>query len=311
MILHHSAQLLALATFILLLVGGLVHGTGSGLACPDWPLCFGSAFPEMKGHVLYEHSHRLVAGTVALLTVLLAVAIWSSRRRGSAKTQEDRRLVHLGLGAVALVVVQALLGALTVWLKLPALVSTAHLAVSMLFFSLILYLAARLHPNWEGRRVLLARRERNWLGWALIATYGQILLGGLVRHTGSGLACIDFPLCQGSLLPLGAHPAVILQAVHRLMAVLVAVMVVFGAVGLLRSPATAPSKDRRSARSLRGLALLLPILVGVQVTLGAMSVLSFLELYRVTAHLGVAALLLATLVTLWLRTRSETVRVMT
>jgi heme A synthase len=309
MILHRSAQLLALATFILLLVGGLVHGTGSGLACPDWPLCFGSAFPEMKGHVLYEHSHRLVAGTVALFTVLLAVAIWASRRH--SRTAEDRRLVHLGLGAVALVVVQALLGALTVWLKLPALVSTAHLAVSMLFFSLILYLAARLHPNWEGRRVPLGRRERNWIGWALLATYGQILLGGVVRHTGSGLACIDFPLCHGSLLPLGAHPSVILQAVHRLMAVLVAVMVVFGAVGLLRSPATAPMKDRRPARSLRVLALLLPLLVGVQVTLGAMSVLSFLELYRVTAHLGVAALLLATLVTLWLRTRNEASRVMT
>jgi heme A synthase len=305
MILHRSAQLLALATFILLLVGGLVHGTGSGLACPDWPLCFGSAFPEMKGHVLYEHSHRLVAGTVALLTVLLAVAIWVSRRRSSA--ENDRHLASLGLGAVALVVVQALLGALTVWLKLPALVSTAHLAVSMLFFSLILYLAARLHPNWEGRRVPLGRRERNWLGWALIATYAQILLGGLVRHTGSGLACIDFPLCQGSLLPLSAHPSVILQAVHRLMAVLVAVMIVFGAVGLLRSPATAAGP----ARSLRALAVLLPILVGVQVTLGAMSVLSFLELYRVTAHLGVAALLLATLVTLWLRTRGEASRVMT
>ncbi|HEX2573730.1 MAG TPA: COX15/CtaA family protein [Polyangia bacterium] len=297
MILHRSAQLLAFATFILLLVGGLVHGTGSGLACPDWPLCFGSAFPEMKGHVLYEHSHRLVAGTVALLTVVLAVAIWVSRRRGPS---QDRRLVALGFGAVGLVVVQALLGALTVWLKLPALVSTAHLAVSMLFFSLILYLAARLHPHWNARRVPLGRRERNWLGWALLATYGQILLGGLVRHTGSGLACIDFPLCQGSILPLGAHPSVILQAVHRLMAVLVAIMIVFGAVGLLRSPATAQGP----ARFLRGLALLLPILVGVQVTLGAMSVLSYLELYRVTSHLAVAALLLATLVTLWLRTQS-------
>jgi heme A synthase len=213
--------------------------------------------------------------------VVLAVAISVSRRRGPS---EDHRLVALGFGAVGLVIVQALLGALTVWLKLPALVSTAHLAVSMLFFSLILYLADRLHPDWSSRRVPLGRRERNWL----------------VRHTGSGLACIDFPLCQGSILPLSAHPSVILQAVHRLMAVLVAVMIVFGAVGLLRSPATAQGP----ARSLRGLALLLPLLVGVQVTLGAMSVLSYLELYRVTSHLGVAALLLATLVTLWLRTRS-------
>ena len=59
-------------TFILLVAGGLVHATGSALACPDWPLCYGSAFPTMKGIIFYEHGHRLIAGTVALLTLVLA-----------------------------------------------------------------------------------------------------------------------------------------------------------------------------------------------------------------------------------------------
>ena len=288
--LHRFATLLAGATFLLLLVGGLVHGTGSGLACPDWPLCFGSAFPDMTGHVLYEHSHRLVAGTVAVLTFALAVAITAARRA-------DRRLVRLGWFAFALVLVQAVLGGLTVLLKLPAIVSTSHLAVSMLFFATTLLLAVRTRPS--DARVALPRRERAWIAGAAAAVYGQILLGGVVRHTGSGLACIDFPLCHGSLLPLGAHPSVILQAIHRLIAVLVAIVLIFMAVRVLRA---LRAWDAPQARGVRVLALAAPVLVAVQVTLGALSVLSFLELFRVTAHLGVAALLLANVVLLWLLT---------
>jgi len=60
------AVVTACATWILLLVGCLVHGTGSSLACPDWPLCYGSAFPKMENGVQYEHSHRLVATAVGL-----------------------------------------------------------------------------------------------------------------------------------------------------------------------------------------------------------------------------------------------------
>ena len=280
------ARLLAACTFLLLLVGGLVHGTGSGLACPDWPLCFGSALPRMTGHILYEHSHRLVAGTVALLTTGLAIAI----------TLRRKELARLAWFAVGLVVVQALLGALTVWLKLPAIVSTAHLAVSMLFFATTLYLAWRLDDDRLVKQVALPPAQRRWIPLALAVTYGQILLGGVVRHTGSGLACIDFPLCHGSLLPLSAHPSVILQATHRLMAVLVAIAIIFASVGVLRA----------GASFARTLAILALALVATQITLGALSVLSFLELFRVTAHLGVAALLLAVLVWLTLSTRLTT-----
>src|SRR5947208_12682052 len=66
----------AVATFLLLLVGGLVNPTGSSLACPDWPLCYGSPFPPMVGGILYEHSHRLLATGVGLLTVVLAVLLF-------------------------------------------------------------------------------------------------------------------------------------------------------------------------------------------------------------------------------------------
>src|SRR5580692_8875172 len=118
-------------TVLLLIAGGLVWSTGSALACPDWPLCYGEVFPAMKGQVLFEHGHRLIAASVAALTTVLAV-----------RTFSDRRLRGLSLLALGLVLAQALLGGLTVLLKLPLLVRVLHLATSQAFFAAILLLTA-------------------------------------------------------------------------------------------------------------------------------------------------------------------------
>src|SRR5882724_8553859 len=104
MLVHRFAIATAVATFLLILIGGLVHGTGSSLACPDWPTCYGSLMPKMEGGVLVEHSHRLAAGTVVILTLALAILL----QRG--QTPEARRLRPFGWLAVALVLAQALLG---------------------------------------------------------------------------------------------------------------------------------------------------------------------------------------------------------
>src|SRR5437899_12790115 len=95
---------LAGLTFALVVLGGIVHNTGSSLACPDWPLCNGTAFPRMAGAVLIEHGHRLTA----LLVVLgaLGLVVWRALRR-------DRNLWLAGV-ALGLVIVQALLRAVTV-----------------------------------------------------------------------------------------------------------------------------------------------------------------------------------------------------
>src|SRR5713226_4576490 len=77
--LHRMAVLVAGATFVLIFAGGLVTSTGSALAVPDWPLSFGKFFPRMEGGVLYEHGHRMVAGAVAILTLVLMV--WALRSR--------------------------------------------------------------------------------------------------------------------------------------------------------------------------------------------------------------------------------------
>src|SRR5881628_1301230 len=98
MLLHGLAIATAVATFLLILIGGLVHGTGSSLACPDWPTCYGTMMPKMEGGVLVEHSHRLAAGSVMILTLLLMATMFASR------APAHRRLRPLAALAMGLVV---------------------------------------------------------------------------------------------------------------------------------------------------------------------------------------------------------------
>lgn len=278
---HHRAIVLtASATFLLLLVGGVVHATDSGLACPDWPQCFGSFFPPMVGKVFFEHGHRLFATGVGILTILQLVLVYRSRRAGHPAR-------GLAVAALFLVVFQGVLGGMTVKMKLPDAVSTAHLATSMAFFSLLILLAFRTRPATQD--VALSTGLRRAIGAAAILVYVQIVLGALVRHTDAGLACTTLPLCGGSDWPLLIHGA------HRIGALVTAGAVIAASLVAL----TAADANR----TVRRLALVAPGLVVVQIALGVMSVLSALEVVTVTAHLGAGALLLATLVSMYLGAR--------
>jgi heme A synthase len=275
---HRLSVALAAATFALLVIGGLVHPTGSSLACPDWPLCNGEVFPRMTGGVLFEHGHRLAALTVAVLTGTVAAVVLRRRR--------DRSLRRLVGAAVALVLLQASLGALTVIFKLPLLVSTGHLATSMAFFTLTLVLASRLRPP---AATYLPPVRRGVVLAAALATYAQIVVGAFVRHTGSALACgADLVLCKGEVWPeLGPGRVHVL---HRALGIAVAALVLAAAVRVLR--------DAHGPRRL--LALAAPALVLLQLLLGLLTVATGVDLAIVSLHLAVGAALLADLVALHL-----------
>jgi len=281
---------LALATtllsWVLILLGGVVHGTGSSLACPDWPTCQGTFFPEMRGGVLIEHSHRLVAAAVGFLTLILAILCW---RRGEAVL---KRLSFLAFG---LVLFQGILGGVTVLYRLPTAVSTAHLATSMIFLATLVVLtfrSSRFFQREASSRSATARSKAAgiWIFLSLIVVFFQIVLGGMMRHLGAGLACADIPLCQGSLWPRGGSFLLQIHMAHRLFAIVVA----FILLGMVWKVA----RSEVSSRGIRFFLVAIPLLVLGQIGLGLWSIGTALELVPVTAHLGVGALLWVSLILL-------------
>ncbi|MBI2980724.1 MAG: protoheme IX farnesyltransferase [Deltaproteobacteria bacterium] len=279
---------LILLTFCLILLGGVVHTTDSSLACPDWPTCYGSLMPEMKGNVAVEHGHRLLASAVGFLTIILTILLW----------KKERPLRWLGLAALGLVIFQGILGGITVLYQLPDPVSTAHLGTSMLFFAVLIVIAARSSgvggsstggppPARPHCRGMAARQDPPQLLYLTITLlYLQILLGAYVRHAGAGLLCPDIPFCYGEAWPEFWSRQ--LHMAHRYGGVLVFLLLVF-----LPIPYWKFSSMRQ-----RFLLTLLPTLGFFQIVLGIFAVKTLLGLPVATAHLGVAALLMGLLVNL-------------
>ncbi len=300
--LHRYTRLLAVASLLLITAGGLVTSTGSGLAVPDWPNTYGYfmfAFPlsGMVGGIFYEHGHRLIASVVGMLTI--GLAIWLA-------LVEPRRWVRrLGWIALAAVIVQGILGGITVLYFLPAPISISHAGLAQLFFTLVVSLAIFTSPGWHDHYrdrpdasagphasagdPILAR-----LAVALPAViYLQILAGATMRHTGAGLAIPDFPLVFGGIFPPEWTGAIAIHYAHRVGAVLATALVFATAGHVLRHHRTRSELTRPS--------ILLGALVVIQVGLGGWTVLSERQVAVNTAHVAVGALLLVTSVVLALR----------
>lgn len=289
--LHFYLRFVAAATLSLIVAGGLVTSTGSGLAVPDWPNTYGTfmfAFPlsKMVGGIFYEHGHRLIASTVGLLTIGLAV--WIARI-------EPRRWVRaLGWTSLAAVVAQGLLGGITVLYFLPAPISIGHAGLAQIFFVLVVGLALFTSAGWRAGRP--GPDDRVAVRLAQVTPpviYAQILLGATMRHTGAGLAIPDFPLAFGRLVPPEWTPAIAIHFAHRVGAAAVTAIVLATAGHLLY--------HHGERRDLTRPALLLAGLVAVQVGLGAWTVLSGRQVAVNTAHVAVGAAVLATSVVLALR----------
>jgi len=278
----------ALATYLLIVVGGLVRATDSGLGCPDWPLCFGAWVPPEELHAWIEHSHRLVAavavgplvGATALATVV------TSRRH-------DRTLLVAALLAGALVVAQSLLGAAVVLQQLRAELVTAHLAMALAVLAVTVVIAER-----ASRGPLPAAtsgwRAPRWLALAAAAVFVQMLLGSWVSGTNAGLAYPDFPTMGGGLWPAVSGEGQLTQLLHRTLAVVV--------VGLVLAAAWQARRTSPSGLTHR-LAAVAALLVLIQVAIGAANVWTRLSALAVVPHLAVGAALWAILVWLYLALR--------
>ncbi len=197
---------LVVLTWMLLVLGALVRAHEAGLACPDWPLCFGEFVPDMNLKVAFEWGHRVVAGGVSLIFATLAVLIW--RRTGPG--DPIRRLIVI---AAAALVVQIVLGALTVWELLASWTVTSHLLTGNAIAAAFLWTALTLRD----RRITAPPPApttplmRHWLAATLVLLFLQMLLGGLVSSRYAGLSCPEWPTCNGGFWfpswrgPVGLH----------------------------------------------------------------------------------------------------------
>ena len=284
---HRFAVLVLLSTLLLIFVGGLVTSKGAGLSVPDWPLSYGMLMPPMVGNVFYEHGHRMVAATVGLLTLCLALWTWRA---------EPRRGVRwLAWAALLAVVLQGLLGGLTVLFLLPTPVSVAHACLAQTFLCLVVALTYATSREWRDapERSVDTGGVRALSLFATGLVFGQLLVGAVVRHTGSGLAIPDFPLALGRLIPPFDSVGVAIHFLHRLVALGVLVT-----VGLL---VRASRRSGLTALSRPAWALLL--LVVVQIALGAATVLTAKGPVVTTFHVVTGAAVLALTWFLALRAR--------
>ena len=308
--LNRFAWFTAFATLFLISSGGMVTSKGVGLAVPDWPTSFGYnmfLFPvsQWVGGIFFEHVHRLIASTVGLLTIILAIWLWRA---------DDRRWAQrLGLYAVAGIILQGLLGGLRVTLLKDA-IGVFHACLAQAFLGLLVFIALATTEFWREPLIEKATAEsRRILKLAILTTvaiYLQLALGATMRHQHRDLSILDFPTAYGTWLPDTSARALTaintwrdarglsdvsagqiwLQMVHRGGAALVALGVVLCAV---RTWSLAPG-----VRALRRLTLAWLILLTVQFTLGAWTIWSNKAADVATTHVAVGATMLSLGVTI-------------
>ncbi|MFT3791011.1 MAG: COX15/CtaA family protein [Rudaea sp.] len=332
------ARLAWIATAFALVVivfGAFVRLSNAGLSCPDWPTCYGkitwpkheadiatanAAFPDRpveSDKAWREQVHRFLAGGLILTTFALAYAVWRRRR-------DLQELVAVPFAAAVFILFQALLGMWTVTLKLKPVVVMGHLLGGMTTFALLAYTALRLTiPQIANPLFSSAEKDKfkrlTEIGIGLVAV--QIALGGWTSSNYAALACgLDFPTCLGQWWPanmdfreafvlwrgigvnyeggvLDGTARIAIQVVHRIGALLV-----FGYVALAVVQRAARHVETRPFAIAIGIALLL------QVSLGIANVKLGLSLPIATAHNGVAAVLLLSLLALLVRVRRDALR---
>ena len=314
--LHRFSKFLAACTVLLILAGSLVTSHDAGLSVPDWPTSYGwnmFTFPPSMwvANIFYEHGHRLIASSVGFLTIVLAVWLWL--------TEPRRWLRWLGVVALGTVIAQGLLGGLTVLFFLPAPVSTAHAGLAEIFFCLTVAIALFTSPGWvaaysearastgsarakeaaarpelvEGRAFADDPTLRRLATTTTAVVFTQILIGATMRHTGAGLAIPDFPWMFGHVVPDHWDPKIAIHFAHRTGALVVALLIASSVVYIRAYHRARPELTRPAS--------ILVALVVVQITLGALTVLSLRNPWINSAHVVGGAMVLATSLVMTLR----------
>ena len=302
------AVLTAVVTFLLIGLGGLVTSHGAGMSVPDWPNTYGYnmfAFPisQWVGGIFYEHTHRLLASAVGLLTTILAIWVWLGDSR--------RWMKWLAVAAFLGVVAQGVLGGLRVTLKMDSL-GVFHATIAQLFFILICAMAVFTSRSWaelaaSRTKLFVSRGLRTLVLATTVLIFIQLIIAATMRHQHAGLAIPDFPTAYGKVWP-GMSAAseagynarrvsvteeapitafqIGLQMVHRLVAVAITILI---AVCAWQAWRRLGGKDPLARLALFWLALIV-----AQFALGAATIWTNKAADVATAHVMVGALSLVT-----------------
>ena len=271
---------LTLYSLVLLLVwGNMVSGLGAGLACPDWPLCFGSFFPEINFPIFMEHGHRVLGLFVTIFFALLA-----------------RKRLKLYKGAYKLIpiicsillAVQIIAGALVVILQLETNLTTFHFGNAIIIFILI-YIMCKYTDSDKLKSVNIFNKKNLPYLILFLFIYWQLVLGAYVRHSNAGLACPDFPRCLGYWWPPYLSKTVFVHLFHRISGVVI-LLVSFW----LFFKAYYIKADLEILLNLKRLAFL----VLIQVVVGVFVVLSKLAFSMTAIHLLIALLIVGVILNL-------------
>jgi heme A synthase len=278
----------AVATYLLIVWGGIVRVTGSGNGCgttDQWPLCHGSLLPAWQINTLIEFTHRWIASICTLLVIVLTACTWIWYRH--------QRRIRIGATVAAvLFVVQIALGALTVEFNLPGGVVMIHLANALLLFGVLIYVAVVATTVGTTRQPskLVSGAVASVTGPVIAAVIGTFLVamsGAFVVETSSGAGCNSWPLCgSGFSLPTGQAGTI--NAAHRLVA-LVVVLLLGGLMAVIL-------RRRRGERAVRIGAMSVNLLLILQVAAGALVVELGLPAWARGLHLALASLLWGTVV---------------
>jgi len=278
------AWLAATCTYLLIILGAIVRITGSGLGCGEhWPLCNGRLLPPLDLPTVIEYGHRLAALAVSVLVAALAAYAWSLRRETGIGKRETCP-GQAAYVALALLILQIALGAVTVKLQLPPWTVILHLGTAMLLLATLIVTAKRpmltpgASPGNTGAGSTPGSRPGLVATIALALGFVTVLFGALTANLGAASACLGFPLCNGALIPAGND----LQHVHWMHRLLAFALLGYSLWWAVRS-------RRRGA-------WWVVALVAVQITVAAAMVLLTLPPALQAAHVALGAAVWAGLV---------------
>jgi heme A synthase len=271
--------------FILLIWGNLVAGLKAGLACPDWPLCYGRVLPPFRWDIYMEFMHRVIGGVTSVFIIILAYQRLRSYAAGAKA---------IPVITVLLLLFQIVLGGIVVLLELPVNLTTYHFANAIVIFALTLYMVFIDGVGQKASFSLTGYKGVFFLLAILVSV--QAVLGAYVRHSDAGLACPDFPTCLGYWVPPELSGIILTHFAHRALAYLITATVILLLVLSYSSKGLA--KYRSEIYVILGL-------IVVQVLLGVLVVSSKLHFFVTALHLLVALFILTTAYYTWYRGMRE------